>query len=359
MSSLFDERVHGGADFDAVSRRGGPARELLDFSVTLNPYGPCTPVVDAARSVQLDRYPDMRAIAARSAWAKQQSVSPEEIAVGHGAADLFWAIGRALLLPGDRVVLAEPTFSEMRFVAQAAGAIVESPTPQGALEIDLEALVTQARGARLLYLCSPNNPTGSVVPVEAIRSLALLLPEVHIVLDQAFLSLSDHAADLAVRFPANVICVRSLTKDFALAGLRIAYLLAHGTRVERIERARPTWSTSAPAQAAILEAAHQDGFVRESYARLRDDRAYLMRGLQALGLLPAPSCTVYVLVPVDDAKQTCALLLTRGISVRDCSSFGLPGHVRVAVRPRADTDRLLDALRSLTGASGVRPKVLA
>ncbi len=359
MFSIFEERVHGGADVDALLPDGDNARGLIDFSVNLNPYGPCQPVLDAARSVRLDRYPDMRARAARGAWAKHLSVPIEDLAVGHGAADLFWAIGRALLMPGDRVVIAEPTFSEMRFVARAAGATVERAISSGASAFDLAGLVAQAKGARLLYLCSPNNPTGSIVRADTIRSLALLLPDVHIVLDQAFLSLSDNAADVALRFPDNVICVRSLTKDFALAGLRIAYLVAHAPLVERIERARPSWSTSASAQAAIVEAAQQDGFVRQCYARLRDDRAYLVRGLQALALAPEPSCTVYVLLPVGDAQQTCALLLTRGISVRNCTSFGLPAHVRVAVRPRADTDRLLDAFRSLTGTSGVRLKVWA
>lgn len=361
MSSRFDERVHGGSDAAELARRGAPLGELTDFSVNLNPYGPCRPVVDAALSARLDRYPDPRATAARQAWARELAISPTEISVGHGAADLFWAITRAFVRAGDKVVIAGPTFSEMQYAARAALADVVTVTrAHGEAALDsIERLVEQGKGARLLYLCSPNNPTGCRIAPEQIRALSLQLPHTRIVLDQAFLSLSDHADDLAARFPPNVICVRSLTKDFALAGLRIAYLVAAPGVVEDIERARPTWATSAQAQAAITEAASQGDFVRQSYARLREDRAHLVRGLEAMGLSPQPSTTVFLLLPVADAAQTCALLLTRGLSARDCTSFGLPQHIRIAVRPRADTARLLDALRTLRSASGVQPKVLA
>ncbi len=361
MSSRFDERVHGGLDAAELARRGAGVSELIDFSVNLNPYGPCKPVVEAALSAGLDRYPDLRASAARAAWARTLAISPSEIAVGHGAADLFWAITRAFVRAKDRVVIAGPTFSEIYFAARAADAeIVRATREHGEAGLDsIDRLLDKGKGARLLYLCSPNNPTGCIVRPEDIRALALQLPGTKIVLDQAFLSLSDRAEDLNVRFPSNVICVRSLTKDFALAGLRIAYLVASADVVDQIEAARPTWATSGPAQAAITEAASQGDFVRQSYARLREDRAHLVRGLEALGLSPLPSATVFVLLPVADAAQTCALILTRGLSARDCTSFGLPQHVRIAVRPRADSARLFDALRSLRSASGVQPKVLA
>src|ERR1700712_3771599 len=158
-------RVHGGLDdatYAALRALSVDPRTLVDFSVNLNPYGPCAPVLTAARAAPLDRYPDATARAARTAWADVLGRTPEQVAVGHGAADLFWAIARAVITPGARVVIAEPTFSEFRIAAQAASAKVvqvHAPAEHG-FALDLPLLTEAAHGACALYLCLPNNPTG-------------------------------------------------------------------------------------------------------------------------------------------------------------------------------------------------------
>jgi histidinol-phosphate aminotransferase len=332
----LSERIHGGIDAPGV----------LDLSVNLNPYGPPESILGAVCHAALTRYPDMHARVAREAWASELDTSPERIAVGHGAADLMWALARAFLAPGERAVLAEPTFSELRVAATSAGARVERVfTEDAALRLDLDALAAAARGARLVYVCAPNNPTGEGIAAPRLAALAHALGDTLLVVDQSFLSLSDDAADLRAPLPANVIAVRSLTKDFALPGLRLGYLVAAPELVNEIERARPTWATSAPALAAIACAAREQAFVRASWQRIRADREYLCARLAALGLAPLPSATSYVLVPVGDAAELTQKLLARRVFVRDASSFGLPGHVRIAARPRADTDRLYEAWR--------------
>jgi histidinol-phosphate/aromatic aminotransferase/cobyric acid decarboxylase-like protein len=165
-----------------------------------------------------------------------------------------------------------------------------------------------------------------------------------VLLDQSFLSLSDLAGEARVALPANVIALRSLTKDFALPGLRIGYLVAAAELVADIERARPTWATSAPALAAIAQAAREQPFVRESWLRLRSDREHLRARLGELGLVALSGVTGFVLVPVASAAELTRRLLAHGVYVRDASSFGLPGHVRIAARPRADVERLCAAL---------------
>lgn len=348
MGHSSGERVHGGidrAELDAL----GVTRPLIDFSVNLNPYGPCTPVLDAVRATPLDAYPDLLARAARRAWAEALDTSIDCLAVGHGASDLFWALSRALLSPGARVVIAEPTFSEFRVAAQALGAQVEQvfAREEDGLRFDLERLAEQARGAHALYLCTPNNPTGEPIESARIARLARAIPDTSVVLDQSFLSLSDQADELRHALPDNVIRVRSLTKDFALAGLRIGLLQATRAVVTHVERMRPTWSTSAPAQAAITAAAGQQAFVAESYARMRRDREQVARVLRRHGLAPLPTSTVYQLARVGDAPRFRERLLHQGIMVRDCSSFGLPAHVRFAARPEADVAALDAALSAV------------
>lgn len=346
-------RVHGGLD-NAVTRqalhaRGMAPEAVVDFSVNLNPYGPCEPVLRAARRAALDRYPDAAALGARTRWAAALGCEVAQLAVGHGASDLFWACARALIAPGDKVVIAEPTFSEFRIAAQACGAQVERVSALAdSLQLDLERIARAGRGARALYLCSPNNPTGEYVPHEQVRALADALPDTTLVLDQSFLALSDHASDALLPLPANVLRVRSLTKEFGCPGLRIGLVVGDAARIRRVEAMRPTWATSSPALAALEESAGQHGFVADSWQRMRADRDAVRALLLDYGLTPRASDSSYQLVALAprglDAAAFCARMLGEGVQLRDCSSFGLPRHVRVAALPAAARARLRQAL---------------
>jgi histidinol-phosphate aminotransferase len=346
------DRVHGGltaldaAGFSALSA----VPRVIDFSVNINPYGPPPALVYAAREAPLAAYPDPTARVARRAWARALDISIERIAVANGAADLFWAIARAFLTSGSRVVIAEPTFSEFRIAAQASGAEVEAvwAREEDGFRFSLSALRESAKDARALYLCTPNNPTGAYVSSAEIVELARALPDTVLVIDQSFLALSDHAEDNKfVAFPDNVLVVRSLTKDFALAGLRIGLMFGERELVSKVEAHRPTWSTSAPALAAIAEAARQSDFVATSYQKLRADRDKVTRALRAHGLRPLPSSSVYQLVNVGEGAQFREQLLQRGVLVRDCASFGLPAYARIAARPAEDVHMLRAALALL------------
>jgi histidinol-phosphate/aromatic aminotransferase/cobyric acid decarboxylase-like protein len=343
-----NERVHGGLHPHHLVGQNLEASQVLDFSVNLNPYGPCVPVRDAARSADLTEYPDPKARTAREAWAGALQTSPERVVVGQGACDLLWAVVRAFVNPGERVTIAEPTFSELRVAcAQARADVVRVFTPDPELRLDLSRFADESRGARLAYVCAPNNPTGEGISLAKLRTLAEAIAPTFLIVDQSFLSLSDQAHEAHGTLPDNAILLRSLTKDYALAGLRIGYLLAAPELAERVEDARPTWATSAPALAAIARAAEEQAFVRASWQRMREDREYLRSGLRALGARALPGVSGYSLVHVGEAPRVVEELLQRGIFVRDASSFGLPEHVRIAARPRAETERLLEAWASL------------
>lgn len=320
---------------------------VVDFSTCLNPYGPCPAVLGAVRSARIDRYPDPTARAARRALANVLDVDPDELVLGNGAADLLWTIARMLLRPGRTVVIVEPTFSEFRAAARATGArIVELRThATEGFHVDLArvGVLLERTHADLLYLCGPNNPTGTGVPVGEIARLATDHPEIVLVLDQAFLSLSERFADLSVRLPSNVLCIRSLTKEHAIAGVRVGYLLCWREVAARVEASRPAWTTSAPAQAAALAACREQRFVEEIRGKLLADRDRLRAALDRRGLHPLPSVTPFFLIPVTNGTDFRHRLLVRHrILVRDCTSFGLPSFVRLSARPPEDV-ALLDA----------------
>lgn len=345
------ERVHGGVhslDPEAQALLARAAR-VADFSVNLNAYGPPEALRAAVQGAVLDAYPDPQARLARQVWSDALGTTPDRIAVGHGAADLFWALARALLSPGQRVLMVEPTFSEFRLAAESCGARIERLwlRAEEGFALSNERFLAAARGVRAAYLCAPNNPTGTYVGCAQVAQLARALPETTLVLDQSFLALSDHAADAAQLLPDNVVCIRSLTKDFALAGVRIGLLWGAAPHVAQVERMRPTWSTGAPAQAALIAAAREHAFVAESWRRLAADRDAVAVTLRAYGYAPLPSCTVYQLVRVGAAARFCRELLAYGVIARDCGSFGLPEHVRLAARPAADVAQLGRALSAL------------
>jgi histidinol-phosphate aminotransferase len=342
-------RAHGGPDISELERLALRPEDVLDFSVSTNPYGPTPAMVEAIRRAPIAPYPDPRATVARRHLARDLGAPAEHLALGNGAADLLWALARTLVRPGTRVLTIEPTFCEFRIAAASAGAemLEWRASPEDAFRIHLEAVVdrAQAGGAQLLYLCAPNVPTGAALAAAEVAALATALPAAMIILDQSFLLLSEGFADLAAALPGNVVCVRSLTKEHGIPGVRAGYVLARPELLARMEQQRPAWSSSAAAQAAAVAACAAGAFVTESRARLLAQRAALGDALRDLGLQPVPSTTNFFLLPVTSGAELRSRLLARHrILVRDCASFGLPGHVRLAARPPADCERLVHAL---------------
>jgi histidinol-phosphate/aromatic aminotransferase/cobyric acid decarboxylase-like protein len=346
---------HGGLLDDELAALGATPDEVLDVSASVNPYGPCPAVRRALARARIDRYPDPRATAARRAFAERAGVAVERVAIGNGAVDLMWTLARAVLRPGDRVLVVEPAFSEMRAAAERVGAtIVERRgAPERDFAVDLGALdaAIAAHSPRLVYACSPQNPAGVCTPLAAFEQLARRHPQSLFVVDVSFLSLSERHGELGAPRDPRVVWLRSFTKDHALAGLRVGAAIAPDDVIAAIDRERPPWSVNALAQAAVIASTTDEAarFVDQSRARLLADRDALTRGLRALDLHVHPSDTVYVLVSLrgglaaTDLRRR--LLERRRVLVRDATSFGLPHHVRIAARGAEQRERLLSALR--------------
>ncbi|WP_394845594.1 histidinol-phosphate aminotransferase family protein [Pendulispora brunnea] len=349
----MDSPAHGGPVDDELAAVGLRAEDVLDFSVNVNPYGPCPSVLRAIAEAPLHRYPDPSAAPTRRALAAHLDEPDARVILGNGAVDLLWLLARAWLRPGDLAMAIEPTFSEMQRAAMQAGArILEHRTlPRNDFALDIPALDAQLHAfrPRLVYVCSPSNPVGVVTPFEVLEDLAERHPDTLFVCDVSFLSLSAHHG--IARPSRRIVWVCSLTKDHALPGLRMGYAVAPEPLVARMEAERPPWSIGAPAQAAILATFEPEAqrFVDESRVRLLQDRAALEARLHHLDLRTHPSDTVYVLVYLGgrrlatDLRRT--LLERHAVLVRDATSFGLPGHIRLAARPLPDTELLVSALR--------------
>ena len=335
-------RVHGGIDPRELDSLGLSVGDVIDFSVNINPYGAAPSVLEAIRGAAVDRYPEPTARGVREALGSLDGVAAERIVVGNGATELLWSLARTLLGPGDGVVIVEPTFSEFRAAAEHCGARIIEWRARAIDDWRVDLTRLPVVDARVLYLCAPNSPTGTAIPLAELTALATAHPELTIIVDQAFLSLSECYEQARIEPPANVVRVRSLTKAHAIPGVRIGYLLTDQTLARRVEAGRPAWSTSCLAQAAALAACREGRWVARCRERMLADRRRLAAELEGLGCAPRPTRTTFFLLPVDSGSDFRRRLLQRGVLVRDCSSFGLPEFVRLGARP--ETDRLLEAI---------------
>jgi histidinol-phosphate aminotransferase len=349
MHGAANARVHGGLRDAELAALGLCANDVLDFSTSCNPYGPSPHMLAALAAAPVARYPDPVALHAREALARTLDVSPAQLALGNGAAELLWSLARTLLVPGASVLVAEPAFCELRIAAERCGARVHAWHASAANDyaIDMEAVLRAAHAcdARLVYVCAPSTPTGAPVSAAAIAQAAHVARRIIFVVDESFLSLSERFADARGLLPANVIRVRSLTKEHAIPGVRVGYVVAAPEWIVALEAQRPPWTTGAHAQAAAIAACDLDAFVADSRARLFAARVALEHELRGIGLRALPSSAGYLVVRTGAAAALRERLLTRHrILVRDCASFGMPDCIRIAARDAADRARLVDAL---------------
>ena len=344
-------RVHGGLDVAELAALGLEPSAVLDLSVNVNPWGPHPAVVAAIQRASLSRYPQPLAAGARAVLARSAAVEPAQVIVGHGSTELLWCA--VSLLSGDPrpLLIAGPTFSEPVLAARAYGVpwreLQSSADGHFALDLSKLARAIEEHDAQAVYLCQPNNPDGSCVPAARLRELCEAYRSQLFIIDQAFLSLSSRHADAALRFPDNVLLVRSLTKEHALPGLRVGYALGSAQLIERLNARRPSWMVSGLAEAAIIEACAHDDYVAQVRTFLLEARGALAAECSDLGMPTVPSTTSYFLMRVGHADSFRARLLSRhSIAVRSCSSFGLPDYVRIAACGREHRMQLMAAVRA-------------
>lgn len=363
FSQISERAIHGALDYDELRRLGMHPDDILDFSVNSNPYGSSPRVRDAISKVSIERYPD------RECWQLRQTILDYELIgsqlplssliCGNGTSELIWTVARVCLKMGDKTMIIGPTFGEYAVAARAAGATVleiQSPAEQN-FQFDIATLCStlQQEHPRLVWLCNPNNPTGSwlkrqtlVDLVEECRRVGALL-----VVDESY----QHfvwpiEAFSAVDFVASgdalpVLVLRSLTKDFALAGIRLGYAVGSANLIRQLQMQLPAWNVSGIAQAAGEAALSDREHFEQSMAQLIQEREAFFAALQQVGLHVIPSRTHFCLVEVGDAQRVRQQLLQRRLLVRDCTSFGLPRYIRVATHPEPAWRQLVRALQEV------------
>jgi histidinol-phosphate aminotransferase len=351
---------HGGLDAEEARALGLDPACVLDLSQSLAPLPPPRAVQEAIAACDYRPYPEPSYRRLRAALAARHGLGAEWCLPVNGASEAIFLACRAFLSPGDRALVLTPTFGEYGRAARLCGAqVVALPArAEAAFRWEVEEACRQARALRpqLLFLCCPNNPTGVYLEREEVEALAAALGGGLLVLDEAFVDFVEGAWDSAQLVGrGRVLALRSLTKVFALAGLRLGYALGRPELLERLRAQQPPWSINAFAVAAGIACAAAWEHVGRVRGVVAQARASLAEGLRRLGLPVLEGAANFLLAEVGAATAFRRRLLLRGVCVRDCTSFGLPAWVRLAVPHPDQVPPVLAAFAAALEESRRRP----
>src|SRR5436190_7490279 len=313
-------------------------KRIVKLASNEGPFGPLPAAVAAfeGSTLELNRYPDGGGVRLRDELARRFTMPAEQIVLGNGADELIRFAALATLDPGDRAVYPWPSFQSYP-TAAAAAAGVSTAVPLRDRAFDLDALLAACAGAKLVYLANPNNPTGTLVGRDDMRRfVAELPPGVLCVLDEAYAEYAEDepAGVELVREGQERVCVlRTFSKVYGLAALRIGYAIASSQIADALNRVRPIFNVNQPAQEAALASLHETDAVRRRIAHTRVARDELYQTLAAARLDPIRSHAnfVYADVPGGDGDGLAQRLLHAGFVVRALRGFGAPGAIRVTV----------------------------
>jgi histidinol-phosphate aminotransferase len=323
-----------------------------------NPLGPSPLAIEAARKAlaEANRYPDGSGFYLRQALAKKHNLPAEHIILGGGSTEIIDLAARMVLLPGDCGVTSFGSFPLYHIAIRATGARYFD-VPMRDYHFDLEAIARDLPPeTKLIFLANPNNPTGTMFSAQDLDHFLAHVPEnVLIVLDEAYCDYVDdpnysRSIDL-VRNGRNILVLRTFSKVYGLAGLRIGYGLGAADLLGEMNKIRGPFNTSGVAQAAALAALGDTGHVRRSVESNRAGLEQLTAGLTKLGITFVPSVANFLLVILgSDTDSLAAQLLESGVIVRPMAWMGFPNAIRVTVGTRDENEKLLQAIGNLREA---------
>ena len=359
MADPLDVRsAHGGAVVQAARELGKPLDEILDFSASINPLGMPKEVLEAAREAlrHAVHYPEIDGSSLASALESAHGLPADNFLPGSGSTELLYLFPR--VLRPRRALLVVPAFSEYQRSLKQAGTEIDifPLSPEDDFRLDPCLLMRHLHPETdLVLLANPGNPTGAGIDPFVVETIARGVREQALVaVDEAFVDFCPKLSVLgAVGLHGNLYVFRSLTKFYAIPGLRAGYLAGPAAGIARLRAAKEPWTVSVPALAAAETCLGQEDYRQRTLATIPDLRKDLARGLADLGMRVFPSEANFLLARLEEGGQTAPRLAAElrgmGILIRDCSNFSAldERYLRVAVRNREENARLLQAISEI------------
>jgi histidinol-phosphate aminotransferase len=343
---------HGGINYAELEALGLSREQLIDFSVCSNPFPPPPGARKILSTIAIEQYPDPEATELKQQLSKKLGVGTDNILVGSGTTELIRLIALTYFRQGEHVLILEPTFGEYEVACQIAGAesVKQLMKPEDNFTPKIEETTSLIRQLcpKAIFICNPNNPTGNYLSRQQVETMLNVSDNTLFILDEAYVNfVNDSWSSIDLIHQGNVVILRSMTKDFALAGLRLGYALADSEIISNLRHVRPPWNVNVIAQKVGTTVLEDINYLEQSKKKIREAKQYLVTELENLGFRTLPSETNYFLMKVGNARTFRTALLKHGILVRDCTSFGLPEYVRIGTRTLPECRKLINVVHEL------------
>lgn len=320
-----------------------------DFSANINPFGMPLGVKNALikHIKDFERYPDVNCTKLKNELAEHENVDAENIACGSGAADLIYRIVQTL--KPKMAILPAPTFSEYEKALFSVGCEVDYYLLDKKDDFKLnDGILERLCGIDILFLCNPNNPVGNVIDRDLMEQIVNKCKDnsIYLVIDECFMDfVRDSEAYNVKADENNIIVLKAFTKIYAMAGLRLGYMICCDTAlIERIQNCGQCWNVSVPAQIAGIAALKEEGYIEKTIMLVSEERRYLTDALKKFGFKVYPSKANYIFFKC--SLPLYRMLLNEQIAIRSCDNYvGLgDGYFRIAIRTHVENEMLINAI---------------
>ena len=347
-----------GKPIEELEREYG-IKNSIKLASNENPLGPPASAVAAIKDAagNIHRYPDGGGFVLSRKIAEKTGVLPENIVLGNGSDDIIGFLSRAFLAPGDEAVMTLPSFLMYEIMVKSAGATAVMIPLQDASHsfgTDLDEMLTRITPkTRMVFLTNPNNPTGAIITKEAFESFLNALPDgIVLVMDEAYIEFADKLQCVSgIDYLDNrvpVIVLRTFSKLYGLAGIRVGYGIMSSGLSEVLHRVRQPFNVNSLAQAAAIAALDDDDYLKKTEMVISEGLEYLYKALDKLGIDYFPTQANFFLIDVkQDADVVFEKMLRQGVIVRSMCSYGYPEYIRLTVGLPEENRRFIDAFEKV------------
>ena len=361
------EHLHGGRLIEAAQENNLDPDEIIDFSANINFLGPPSLLLEAIKNNinKIDNYPEVNSKSLKNAIAKKHFLDPEQVTVANGAAEMIYQLTK--ILKPKKVMVIDPTFSEYELAAESANAAIEhfSLSKRADFKLDLEKLkISLNKDIDLLFICNPNNPTAHLLKTSELESIIqkAAKEEIVVLIDEAFIDFltepDKYSTINLLDIYNNLVILKSMTKLFAIPGLRLGYALTNKNLSLELETKRDPWSVNYFSQLAgeIIFSNQQEikDYVKLSREKIAGERKYLYQRLNKFKQLKVYQPTTnYIFIDISETEYTSTELkqelAKKAVLIRNCDSYhGLQeNYIRIAVKSRQENEILIEKLNFL------------